>query len=345
MGYSSTSLKESAVKSYLNNNPINEVAKHYHVNRTTIYRWIKQYEKDKSVARKSNPGSGRPSKLDSKQIRKITKLLLKPASRYGFETDFWTIKRIIKIVFEKFNIKISNTTMYELLYNENYSYKKPEKRFYESDTEKQKDWIENTVPEILTLVKKEKALLYFEDEASISLNSVLGKTWGPKGVTTIQKSTGNKGSISAMSAITTGGRLIFTLHDKRITSVEVIRFLDQILKHHPNRSLVVVMDNARPHTSKITKSYIEENENLHVFYLPPRSPELNPDEKVWNYLKNEELKSHQMKNTKELKILTKNKLMSMSKKPKLLMALFKRCDVSELYLEANNNFLDEEGAN
>ena len=73
-----------------------------------------------------------------------------------------------------------------------------------------------------------------------------------------------------------------------------------------------------------------------MFYLPPRSPEFNPDEKVWNYLKNEELKSHQAKNKMELKKLTKNKLMSMSKKPRLLIGLFKRCDVADLFLQASS---------
>ena len=66
-----------------------------------------------------------------------------------------------------------------------------------------------------------------------------------------------------MSAITGSGQLLFRLHDRRITSEEVIEFLDQMLKHHPRRHLVVVMDQAPPHTSQL-------NPGLH------RKPDASP---------------------------------------------------------------------
>jgi transposase len=49
------------------------------------------------------------------------------------------------------------------------------------------------------------------------------------------------------------------------------------------------MDRATPHTSQMTQTFIESQPRLHVFYLPPYSPEWNPDEKVWNHLKTQEL--------------------------------------------------------
>ena len=115
-----------------------------------------------------------------------------------------------------------------------------------------------------------------------------------------------------MSAISPKGRLVFRLHDKRITSVEVIDFLKQLLRQHPGRHVVVVMDQARPHTSKMTKAFIESRTRLHVFYLPAYSPDWNPDEKVWNHLKNHELKAHRATNKQELYELTKEKLENMS---------------------------------
>ena len=167
-----------------------------------------------------------------------------------------------------------------------------------------------------------KAILYFEDESDISLTAVLGKTWAPKGKTPIQKVTGSRASVVAMSAISKSGRLIFTLHEKRITSKEIIHFPDQMLKHHKRRHLVVVMDKAPLHTSKMTKEYISTQNRLHVFNLQPYSPDFNPDEEVWNYLKNEELKSHQARTKDEIKILAQKKLESMSENPKLLRGLF-----------------------
>jgi transposase len=90
------------------------------------------------------------------------------------------------------------------------------------------------------------------------------------------------------------------------------------------------MDQARPHTSKKTKEYIDSQPRLHVFYLPPYSPDWNPDEKVWNHLKNHELKAHRAKNKQELYELTKRKLVAMSKNEDLLQGLYFRCCVAEL---------------
>ena len=331
MGYSTIELRERAVAAYLNNETINSIAKHYQAHRTTIYRWIKQYENESSLERRKNPGSGRPAKLKDNDIHNITEMILKPASHYGYETDFWTIKRIIAIAKKNLKLIISKTSMYEMLYNEEFSYKKPEKRYYEANKAEQKKWLKETIPEIKACAKKHKGIVYFEDEANISLNAVVGKTWAPIGQKVIQKVTGHRASVSAMSAISTSGDLIFTLHEKKITSIEIIHFLDQMLKHHPKRHLIVIMDRAPVHTSKLTKKYIASQKRLHVFYLPARSPEFNADEKVWNYLKNEELKSHQAKTKDELKKLTHNKLSKMSKKPKLLKGLFMRCEVSDLF--------------
>ena len=138
-----------------------------------------------------------------------------------------------------------------------------------------------------------ESTVYFQDEANISLTALLGKTWAPCGQTPKQRVTGKRGGVSAMSAITGGGQLLFRLHDKRICSEEVIGFLGQMLQHHKRRHLVVVMDQAPPHVSKRTKQYIDSQRRLHVFHLPKYSPDWNPDEKVWNHLKHQELKGHQ----------------------------------------------------
>ena len=131
---------------------------------------------------------------------------------------------------------------------------------------------------------------------------------GTTGKTPIQQVTGKRGGVSAMSAISKNGNLIFTLLEKRIASDEIIHFLKQMLKHHPRRHLVVVMDQAPPHKSKKTQAFIDSQKRLHVFYLPSYSPSWNPDEYVWNHLKHQELKGHQAKTKNELKLLAERKL-------------------------------------
>ena len=187
------------------------------------------------------------------------------------------------------------------------------------------------VPKIRRTVENHRAILFFQDESNISLTAFLARTWGLRGQTPKAKVTGKRAGVAATSAISRNGQLLFRRLDKRIASREVIEFLDQMLRHHRHRHLVVVMDQAPPHTSNKTKAWIDSQPRLHVFYLPKYSPDWNPDEKVWNHLKSQELASHQAKSKAGLQPLAPRKLQSMARRPKLMRGIFFRCCVAELF--------------
>ena len=276
------------------------------------------------------PVSGRPRKLARLDADALVDMVLAPASEFGYETDFWTTRRLIQVIGSKFGVVLSKRTVLRRLHEAGLSYQKPEREYFELSEEERAEWRRRELPRIRRAVRKYKAILYFQDEANISLTALLGKTWGLVGYTPRQRVTGTRGGVSAMSAITHRGHLIFRLHDKRIASDEVIDFLGQMLRHHPRRHLVVVMDQAPPHTSKKTMAYIDSQRRLHAFWLPKYSPDWNPDEKVWNHLKHQELKGHQAKTKAELKTLAEQKLRTMSADPQLLQGIFFRCCMADV---------------
>jgi transposase len=330
-GYSTVDIRMRAVGAIVNGGlTITEVAKAYGTNRSTIHRWLTRYAThgDDGLARK--PVSGRPRKLASLDSDALFDIVLAPATDYGYETDFWTTRRLIQVIGSQFGVDISKRTLLRRLHGAGLSYQKPEREYFELSEEERGEWRRAELPRIRRAVRKFKAILYFQDEANISLTALLGKTWAVRGCTPKQRVTGTRGGVSAMSAITHRGQLIFRLHDKRIASDEVIDFLEQMLRHHPKRHLVVVMDQAPPHTSKKTTAYINRQRRLHVFHLPKYSPDWNPDEKVWNHLKHQELKGHQAKTKVELKTLTQAKLTNMSTNPSLLEGIFFRCCMADV---------------
>jgi hypothetical protein len=67
-----------------------------------------------------------------------------------------------------------------------------------------------------------------------------------------------------------------------------------------------------------------------VFHLPAYSPDWNPDEKVWNHRKRQELKGHQEKTREDMKDLSQRKLSAMAEPPELLRGIFFRCCVAAL---------------
>jgi len=310
--------------------PVTLVAQAYGTDRTTVHRWISRFRGNGELGLVRKEGNGRPRKLGELDRDRLKDIVLSPASNHGYETDFWTTRRLIQVIQSTFEVLLSKQTVMRRLHEAGLTYQKPEREYLELSEEERQEWVRTEVPKIRRAVKTYHAILYFQDEANVSLTALLAKTWAPCGHTPKQRVTGKRGGVSAMSAITSRGRLIFRLHDKRIASDEVIDFLSQMLRHHRRRHLVVVMDQAPPHTSKKTKAFIASQSRLHVFHLPKYSPDWNPDEKVWNHLKHQELKGHQAKTKDELRELTQTRLTTMSQDPELLQGIFFRCCIADL---------------
>lgn len=330
-GHSTYDVRVRAVRAVVEDGlPVTEVAQAYGADRSTLHRWLARFYTDGDEGLVRRPTPGRPRKIGNGDALALKAIVLAPASKFGYETDFWTTRRLIQVVRSELGVTVSKQTMMRRLHEAGMSYQKPEREYFELSEEERADWRRRELPKIRRAVREYRAILYFQDEANISLTALVGKTWAPRGQTPKQRVTGKRGGVSALSAITSRGQLIFRLHDKRIASAEVIDFLGQMLRHHPRRHLVVVMDQAPPHVSKRTTTYIETQPRLHVFHLPTYSPDWNPDEKVWNHLKHQELKGHQAKTKEELALLTSTKLTAMATDPELLQGIFFRCCMSDV---------------
>jgi transposase len=329
-GYSTLDVRIRAVEAVHKGIPVSHTATTFGVDRTTLHRWLARHAQHGEAGLRRRPVSGRPRKLSGFTAERLKRIVLAPATKFGFETDLWTVGRLHTVLVDRLHVNVSEDTVWRRLREAGLTWQTPERQYFEADPETRRRWQEETIPKIRETLEKTGAILYCEDEASVCLTPLLGKTWAERGKPRKVPVTGGRASISAMSAISPKGRLVFRLHDKRITSVEVIDFLKQLLRQHPSRHVVVVMDQAKPHTSKMTKAFIEAKPRLHVFYLPPYSPDWNPDEKVWNHLKNHELKAHRARNKQELYELTEKKLENMREDWDLLQGLYFRCCAAEL---------------
>jgi len=268
-GYSTFDFRIRAVRAVVEDGlAITEVAKAFDVDRVTVHRWLGRFAANGKSGLERKPVQGRPRMVAQLNSDRLVDIVYAPATEYGYETDFWTTRRLIQVIRDQFGVMLSKQTMMRRLHEAGLSYQKPEREYFELSEEERAEWRRLVLPKMRRAVRKYKAILYFQDEANVSLTALLGKTWAVRGCTPKQRVTGKRGGVSAMSAISSRGQLIFRLHDKRIASDQVIDFLGQMLRHHPKRHLVVGMDQAPPHTSKKTMTYIGSQPRLHVFHLP-----------------------------------------------------------------------------
>ena len=302
---------------------IDKIAEAFGVHRCTVAHWITKEKRYGKESLRRTKAKGAELKLNKEDKKIIISWLRKSAMEFGFETPLWDCKRIQRMIKQKLNKEIAISNLWENLRRWNLTPQKPEKVAIEKKQWKVYKWLREEWPIIEEHRRRWQAMLYFQDESSVSLVPVLGTTWAKKGETPKVKVTGNRGSISVSSAISPAGRMVFRIENKNVNSETFIDFLRQIIKNHRWRKIIVIADNSPSHTSKIVRNFIEENKNkIAVYYLPTYSPDLNPDEEVWKYLKHVKLKAHQAKNKKEFKPLVLSKMYSIQKRPNLIKSFF-----------------------
>lgn len=77
------------------------------------------------------------------------------------------------------------------------------------------------------------------------------------------------------------------IHHPKRNSEGFCRFLDHLMNEvYPVQKIILVMDNARIHTSQMSQAALALYEDLlQVVYLPKYCPFLNPIERFWQHLK------------------------------------------------------------
>jgi len=127
------------------------------------------------------------------------------------------------------------------------------------------------------------------------LHPLVRRTWAPRGQTpTLQTRTRNRRRVSAIGGLSIspgrkrlGWYLQFHV-DLGIRQAEVIHFLRHLLRHLGGR-ILVVWDNLGAHKGRQLRQWLCRCRRVHLEFLPPYAPELNPNEYGWAYLKTGQL--------------------------------------------------------
>jgi len=253
--------------------------------RARIYEWLAAYREGGYEALKAKQLFGRPPKLTGKQIGKLYKIVtMKNPLQLKFPFALWTRSMIGEVIRDQFDVRLSDVSVGRLLRKLGLSPQKPLRRAYQQDKDQVERWQSDVYPKIRRLAKRENADIYFADEASVRSDYRSGTTWAPKGQTPVVPATGARFSLNLISAVSPRGEMRFMTLNGRMTADRFIEFLNRLMKG-AKRPIFVIVDGHPTHRAvKVKKFVAATNGKLRLFFLPPYSPELNPDELVWNDL-------------------------------------------------------------
>lgn len=302
--------------------PVDRVAVAVEVDRSTLLTWWKNYRLIGAESLRTKKTRGSDGKLNDAQLQELYALLVGSDPRQlSFGFALWTRAMVGELIFRRFKIRVSVATVGRTLRMLGMSPQKPLYRAYQQDPEKAEKWKRETYPEIRRRAVQEGAEIFFADEAAIRTDFHAGTTWAPVGQTPVVKMTGARTSVMMISAVSPKGKLRFMVHDQGLKSEEFITFCRRLLEDTDGKVFLIV-DGGRIHTSKMTRRFVERTERLELFFLPPYSPELNPDEWVWKNVKRDRVGHQAVQSHDELRLFATAALHRLQRLPRLVLSFF-----------------------
>jgi len=250
----------------------------YNIPERTIFNWLALYRSGGWDALKEGARKGRPSKLSGMDMRWIYLVVSQGTpDQHQFDFCLWTLNALRALIKRDLKIELSKSAISRLLKNLGLSAQRPIYKSYKQDPRKIEQYLTETFPEAVEQAKKIGATIFFLDEAAVRSDAHRGTTWGEKGKTPVVKNSGGRFGLKLISAVSPRGDMRFQFIKDKMNSAKFIQFLKRLQKD-AGKPILVITDNARYHHSKETQKFIEQQqEKIILAFIPPYSPELNPD--------------------------------------------------------------------
>lgn len=142
------------------------------------------------------------------------------------------------------------------------------------------------------------SLTLFFDESRFGTHSKISHGWFKRGSRPQVPLKIGYQNFYLYSAVNSNDGSNFNLILPKVDTNHMNVFLSELSKEYPSDKIALIMDGAGWHKSKALKV----PSNIIIFYLPPYSPELNPVERLWLYIKNNVLSNRIYDTLEELEI-------------------------------------------
>lgn len=291
--------------------------------RACIYNWLARYRAGGWGGLKAKPLAGRPTKITATQMRWLYRTVVgKNPLQFRFEFALWTRWMIQILLREQFGLKLSLSSVGRLLKQLGLTCQRPLWRAWEQDPARVERWREQEYPALRALAKQVGAAIFFGDKAGVRSDYYAGTTWGARGQTPVVPTTGQRFGLNLISAVSARGGLRFMVVKGKLNGSRYVQFLKRLM-HNASRPIFLIVDGHPVHKSRAVRAYVASTKGkLRLFYLQPYSPELNPDEQVWNHVKHHGVGRSLLEGADHLNRFLGSRLRSLQKSPRLIRQFF-----------------------
>ena len=317
-------LRKRAVAAVLEGRTQIEVAEVFGVTRQALGRWVKAYRQEGPKAlRAKRKGRPKGGLLEAKQQRRIARMVIdRLPDQHKLPFYLWTREAVVQLIEKKLGVKLSVWTAGRYLKRWGFTPQKPIRRAYEQSPVHVRRWLEEEYPRLKEQASIEKAEIFWGDEMGVRSDHACGRTYGRRGMTPVIAATGERFGCNMISALSNRGRLYFMVFGRRFRAGVFLDFLRRLTRQCESKVYLIV-DRHPVHRSGDVKRWLVKHEDrLRLFYLPPYSPELNPDEYLNQDVKTNAVGRRRARDRGHLMSNLRSYLRGRQRQPKLIKKFF-----------------------
>lgn len=294
------------------------------LSRSTYFQWRKLYREGGPEALEVAPLPGAAPKLSDEQMGRLRGWLVgRDPRQFQFDFALWTRRIVRELIEKEFGIQMTPQGVGAMLHRMGLSPQRPLYRAYEQNAEAVQVWKTVTYPQIRDQARQDKGQIFFADESGIRTDHHAGTTWAPVGRTPVVHVTAQRASVNMISAVSAAGALHFQVFTGSFTATVFTDFLTKLMHDIPG-NVHLVLDNVSVHKAKAVQRHVATFDGrLTLHFLPPYSPELNPDEWVWKNTKHDKLKRAGIQRATDLYNLATRALEDLQKLPHIIRGFFR----------------------
>jgi len=237
---------------------------------------IKNHIREYQIENKLVPeGGGSTEKLSENQS-KILEAHLQ-------EHTYLYVKDIVSYIYSRWKIVYTVSGLRNWLQRHDFSYRKPSLVPGKANSKQQEEWLAEY--EKLKANLPQAETICFTDGVHPTHNVQPAYGWIKKGEHKAIPTNAGRNRLNLAGAIDILSHRIYIREDETLNGITTIAFLRQLEEAYPTMSKVhVFCDNASYYRSSEVKEYLKHSK-IELHFLPPYSPNLNPIERLWKWMK------------------------------------------------------------
>lgn len=258
------------------------VAEIFCVSDSIIYEWAKRWQDEKTLADK--PKSGRPPVFDDdekKEMKDVTKN--HTPKDFGINASTWTCTEL-REYWRRQGKDVSADAVRSCLLEMGAHYVKANISYAEADREKRRRFAQKF---LRNFPMENVDAVLFVDEASLgrSVNKGYGWTFDERLVIKAPQNMYQK-KVNYFGAVDILNGSITEITTKEAKVSAFIRFLEKVAEKYQGMRVLVFLDNLPLHKSNVVNDWLKEHPDIRLRFLPPYSPDLNPEEQWHGFMRN-----------------------------------------------------------